>query len=115
MNWLYPLAIDPDEWARLKDIHQLHPDEPIAHFAVRGDSDDDVEPRDAIILLRAGRCGRDSGMTLEEVGAELGITRERVRQIEEMALARFRRAMRLLRLTENDMRPEDYEARHTLH
>jgi RNA polymerase primary sigma factor len=33
-------------------------------------------------------------MTLEEIGAVLGVTRERVRQIKEQALARLRRAAR---------------------
>jgi RNA polymerase primary sigma factor len=33
-------------------------------------------------------------MTLEEIGSLLGITRERVRQIKEKALARLRHASR---------------------
>ena len=39
------------------------------------------------------------GMTLEEIGAKLGITRERARQIEESALTKLRRLpdARLLR------------------
>ena len=41
-------------------------------------------------------------MTLEEIGKELGITKERVRQIEQEALKKFRRAL-LKRFKENDL------------
>jgi len=34
-----------------------------------------------------------SGMTLEEVAAELGVTRQRVQQIEKKALGKLRRAL----------------------
>ena len=42
-----------------------------------------------VLLLRFGLDGRDA-MTLEQVGAELGITRERVRQLETRALRELR-------------------------
>jgi hypothetical protein len=38
------------------------------------------------------------GLPLEEVGKLLGVTRERVRQIEERALEKMRRAARKLKL-----------------
>ena len=44
----------------------------------------------------------DAEMTLEEIGKELGITKERVRQIEQEALKKFRRAL-LKRFKENDL------------
>lgn len=40
-----------------------------------------------------GEQGAGDGATLEEVGAEVGLTRERVRQIQVEALARLRRMM----------------------
>ena len=52
-----------------------------------------VDSREAKILkLRYGLDGRDP-MTLKEIGTEIGLTRERVRQIEHEALAKLRDAM----------------------
>jgi RNA polymerase primary sigma factor len=50
-----------------------------------------------ILNLYYGLGGRDP-MTLEEIGAILGITRERVRQIKERALERLRHASRRRKL-----------------
>ena len=52
-----------------------------------------LEPREAkIIRLRFGLDG-DEGLTLEEVAQQFGITRERIRQLEDLALRKLRRAM----------------------
>jgi RNA polymerase primary sigma factor len=42
-----------------------------------------------IVALRFG-LGTDSEQTLEEVGARFGLTRERIRQIQEQALKKMR-------------------------
>ena len=52
-----------------------------------------LEPREAdIIRLRFGLEGRDP-QTLEEVGEKIGITRERVRQLQEQAIRQLRKNM----------------------
>jgi RNA polymerase primary sigma factor len=45
----------------------------------------------AVVVRRFGLAGHRA-MTLEEIGSELGCTRERVRQIQDEALKRMRRA-----------------------
>ena len=52
-----------------------------------------LDPREAdIIRLRFGLEGRDP-LTLEQVGAKIGVTRERVRQLQEQALRQLRKEM----------------------
>ena len=54
---------------------------------------DRLEPREAdIIRLRFGLGGRDP-LTLEEVGVCIGVTRERVRQLQELAIRKLRKEM----------------------
>ena len=49
-----------------------------------------LSPREeSVIRLRFG-IGQGEPMTLEEVGRTLGVTRERIRQIEEKALMKLR-------------------------
>ena len=52
-----------------------------------------LAPREVIVLRE--RFGLDDGVerTLEEVGASLGLTRERIRQIQNRALAKLRRRL----------------------
>ena len=54
---------------------------------------DEIDERAAKILkLRYGLEGEDP-MTLKEIGERIGLTRERVRQIEHEALNKLREAM----------------------
>ncbi|KKL04889.1 hypothetical protein LCGC14_2611510, partial [marine sediment metagenome] len=48
------------------------------------------------IRLRFGISGREH--TLDEVGAKFGLTRERIRQIEKVALRKLRHPMRARKL-----------------
>ena len=59
---------------------------------------DDLPPREVRILqLRYGLIDGET-YTLEQVGRKLGVTRERVRQIEAQALSRLRHPTRIRRL-----------------
>ena len=62
----------------------------------------------AVIVHRFGLCGHDS-KTLEEVGQVVGLTRERVRQIQIRALSKMRRAMNFsgIDISEADMGDTD--------
>ncbi len=69
---------------------QVHNNDDLRHLAeLLGD----IDQRAAKILkLRYGLEGEDP-MTLKEIGARIGLTRERVRQIEHESLAKLRDAM----------------------
>ena len=57
-----------------------------------------LAPREKLVLgLRFGLCGKEA-RTLEEVGQELGVTRERARQIERNAMAKLRQVMQSRKL-----------------
>ncbi len=54
---------------------------------------EEIEPREAQVLtLRFGLSGKEP-LTLKEIGVELGLTRERVRQIQRNALAQLNELM----------------------
>ena len=75
-------ALDPHEGLREKNLTQD------LHAMINS-----LDPREAeIIRLRFGLEGRDE-LTLEEVGRRFKVTRERIRQLEYLALNKMRRAM----------------------
>ena len=82
----------------IQDTSSWTPDEVAIRLATRDDvvqALEDLPPR--LRLLLALRFGffDDRPRTLEEVGRELGVTRERVRQLERQALTRLRHSSRL--------------------
>jgi RNA polymerase primary sigma factor len=79
----------------IEDVNSLAPHEQSAELARRRElagALDQLNPRMRRVLsLRFGLDG-ESPQTLEEVGTQLGITRERVRQLETRALRELRQA-----------------------
>jgi RNA polymerase primary sigma factor len=52
----------------------------------------ELEPREARILRLYFGLDAPDALTLEQIGAQMGLTRERIRQIKEKALAKLRAA-----------------------
>lgn len=59
---------------------------------------DELSPKQAEIIRKRFGLFDDNGFTLEEVGQTLGVTRERIRQIEGKALRRLRNPVRTCKL-----------------
>ena len=78
------------------DDNAINPSEQLQSKSLIGDVNivlSKLDPREAdIIRLRFGLEGRDA-LTLEQVGAKIGVTRERVRQLQEQALRQLRKNM----------------------
>ncbi len=75
-------AEDPFEVLRDKDLHEEV-----------GDLLENLDPRErSIIAFRFG-LGGGRERTLEEVGHKFGVTRERIRQLQNIALRKMRRAL----------------------
>ncbi len=72
-------ALDPSEQIQADDVHQV-----LEKWLVRLS-----DKQRAVVERRFGLHGHEKA-TLEQVGAEIGVTRERVRQIQMDALARLR-------------------------
>ena len=51
-----------------------------------------LNPREAKVICCHFGVNADNEMTLQEIGAELNLTRERIRQIQVMALAKIKRS-----------------------
>lgn len=56
--------------------------------------------RDRLVVERRFGLGSNARETLEEIGSDYGVTRERIRQIEKRALTRMRVRMRLVPLAD---------------
>ena len=57
-----------------------------------------LTPREEKVLRRRFGIGEETGHTLQEVGDEFGLTRERIRQIQAKALTKLRHPSRSKRL-----------------
>ncbi|MEZ7921065.1 MAG: sigma-70 family RNA polymerase sigma factor [Akkermansiaceae bacterium] len=79
------------------DEHAVNPFDALSDKNMHGQLDDLMEVLDEreskIIDARFG-IGGGTPMTLEEVGREFGVTRERIRQLQNIALDKMRRTLR---------------------
>jgi RNA polymerase primary sigma factor len=87
----------------IEDVNAVSPDEAVADQMLKEQVEkvlDSLEGREERVLRL--RFGLDDGRprTLEEVGSEFGLTRERIRQIEAHALRKLRHPSRSRKLRE---------------
>lgn len=81
----------------LPDARTAAPDEDAMDEGLEGTVEEAMKalrPREEMVIKMYFGFDGNEPMTLENIGARLGVTRERVRQIKEKALARLRKADR---------------------
>ena len=86
----------------LADTKSVSPEELAATYTLKDEVQSVLEsvltPRERLVLQLRFGLGNSYAHSLEQVGRELSITRERVRQIEMRALAKLRQPLVLERL-----------------
>ena len=88
----------------LADDDERMPDEALVGESVKADIERALAgllPREAEVTRLYFGIGRETPMTLEEIGQEFDLTRERVRQIKEKALRKLRQKSRRDELEEH--------------
>ena len=81
----------------IKDENQLEPDTPLMNDSLKDEirnSLDTLKDRERMVIKMYFGIERDYALTLNEIGEEFNLTRERVRQIKEKAFRRLRHRSR---------------------
>ena len=82
----------------IEDDGQIDPDEPLMAESLKDEirqSLDTLKDREQQVIKMYFGIDRDYALTLNEIGEEFSLTRERVRQIKEKAIRRLRHRSRL--------------------
>ena len=85
----------------IEDTDIAQPEEIIEMQGLRAEVDRllaRLKPREERVLRRRYGIGEDSNQTLEEVGSEFDVTRERIRQIQSRAIFKLRKSAHKSRL-----------------
>ena len=82
------LVADEENNSPIDDIHQEQVSKTISEVLST------LDEREADIIARRFGLGNRKAQTLEEVGKDYGLTKERIRQIEEKAMRKLRNPMR---------------------
>ena len=93
------MVIEGDESRPLEELIEdpmdISPIDTIARYEIKdlvSDALKTLTPREEVIIRSRFGIGREVAHTLEEIGKDLGVTRERVRQIETRALSKLRQS-----------------------
>lgn len=81
----------------IKDDNQIAPDTPLMNDSLKDEirnSLDTLKDREEMVIKMYFGIERDYALTLNEIGEEFNLTRERVRQIKEKAIRRLRHRSR---------------------
>jgi len=81
----------------IKDDNQIEPDAPLMTDSLKDEirnSLDTLKDREKMVIKMYFGIERDYALTLNEIGEEFNLTRERVRQIKEKAIRRLRHRSR---------------------
>ena len=81
----------------IKDDNQISPDTPLMNDSLKDEirnSLDTLKDREKMVIKMYFGIERDYALTLNEIGEEFNLTRERVRQIKEKAIRRLRHRSR---------------------
>ena len=81
----------------IKDDNQIAPDTPLMNDSLKDEirnSLDTLKDREKMVIKMYFGIERDYALTLNEIGEEFNLTRERVRQIKEKAIRRLRHRSR---------------------
>jgi len=81
----------------IKDDNQIAPDTPLMNDSLKDEirnSLDTLKDRERMVIKMYFGIERDNALTLNEIGEEFNLTRERVRQIKEKAIRRLRHRSR---------------------